>query len=48
MDNKTDPEILAGAANCVAFLAVAAQGKEVAFNDDVLVKLNRLLHDEVT
>lgn len=44
--DRNDSNILCGAANCVGFLAMGAQGKEIAFKIDVLVKLNRLLHDE--
>lgn len=43
---RSDPKILSGAANCVGFLAMDRQGKEIAFNIDILVKLNRLLRDE--
>lgn len=42
---RTDLNILSGTANCIGFLAVTAQGKEMAFKADVLEKLNKLLHD---
>lgn len=45
--DKDNPKILSGAANCIALLAITEDGKEIAFSDDVLIKLNRLLHDEV-
>lgn len=44
--DRSDPKILSGAANCIAFLAMGAQGKELAFNADVLIKLEQLLNDE--
>lgn len=42
---RNDAKVLSGAANCIALLATALQGKELAFDADVLVKLNVLLHD---
>lgn len=46
MDRK-NPKILAGVANCISFLAMLEDGKEIAYYNDILVKLNKLLHDEV-
>lgn len=43
---KSDPKVLCGATNCIAFLTTIMYGKELAFNANILIKLNRLLHDE--
>lgn len=43
---RSDSKVLCGATNCIAFLATVMYGKELAFNANILIKLNRLLHDE--
>lgn len=44
---RNNPEVMRGAAECIEMVTTTVSGKQMALEDKILPKLNRLLHDEV-